>query len=150
MKIIMMALLLTCTSLVWGQNLNSFSGDYTLDFSVSACNANARVLIDHANVQIMNPDPRDNRGWSTTKLTLGVSSLRKLPNGNDLITKVSQNSTDIVVETIVQKMGREISYQKDIYRFRTSSVRTSLLISLGVETRGNISDYGTTCAYEKK
>jgi hypothetical protein len=71
LKIAFILTTLFLSSLSFAQGLQNYNDDYTLNFSVSACNSNARVEINGATVKIVNPDQRDNRGWATTTLTLG-------------------------------------------------------------------------------
>jgi hypothetical protein len=133
----------------FGQNLTSYNGDYKLNFSVSACNANARVEVHGPSVKITNQDFRDNRGWSTQTLTAGSKSW-SLAAGITQTAKVSFVGSQIVVETTTIRGGYESAYVKDTYDFSEKNGRKSLMISLSVATRGNVAGWGTTCGYEKQ
>ncbi len=137
------------SSVSFAQNLTSFNGDYKLNFSVSACNSNARVEISGATVKIINQDLRDNRGWSTQTLTAGSKSW-SLASGTKQTAKVSIVGSQVVVETTTVRGGSESAYVKDTYTFAEKNGRKSLMISLSVATRGNVADWGTTCGYEKQ
>jgi hypothetical protein len=148
MKLIILALGLSLSTLSLAQNITPFSGDYVLKMAISACNQNARVEIQNKNITITNPDLRDNRGWATTKLSVGETS-RTMVNGAKQIERVSIVKTQLVVESIILKSGKEVAYEKDLYSFSDANGKKSLSISLSVVTRGNVSGYGTTCIYEK-
>jgi hypothetical protein len=142
--------LLFISSLSWAQNIQDFNGDYTLNFAVSACNPNARVEINNQKIKIINQDPRDNRGWSTTELKMGESTY-VLANGNKIVTTVKLNKTEVVVSKSIQNnRGKETAFEKDLYTFSNKNGKKSLTISLAVEVKGNLAGWPTTCGYEKK
>lgn len=150
MKALFGLTLILVSSFSWAQKLQDFSGDYTLNFSISACNSNARVEISGSTISIINQDPRDNRGWSTTKLKVGQSS-RLLDGGNKIVTTVKNEKNEISVSKSIQNSrGKEIAFEKDLYTFTEKNNKKSLMISLAVESRGNLAGWGTTCGYEKK
>lgn len=130
------------------QALNSFNGDYKLSFSVSACNPTARVEISPAQINIINQDLKDNRGWSTLNLAVGEKTSTQT-NGTSRVTKVSVQDTRVVRETSIREGRREIGYKKDEFEFTDKNGKKGLMIRLEIETRGNVSGYGTTCGYEK-
>jgi hypothetical protein len=148
-KLLMFAMALTLSSVSFAQSMQNFSGDYTLNFSVSACNPNARVEVSGSTVTIVNQDQRDNRGWSTTKLTVGTTKYSPAA-GFEQVVKVSLKGSEYTVETVSKRGGSEVGYVKDLYTFSDKNGRKALNISLAVATRGNVSGWGTTCGYEKK
>lgn len=143
MKTLLFILGLTLSSVSFAQALPEYSGDYKLKLALSACNPVARVDIEGNKVSIVNPDLRDNRGWSTVALVAGEKK-----SGNQ-IRRVTIKNTVINSEVITYRNGVEAGYTKDTYAFEKKINEKSLKISLSVETRGNVSGYGTTCIYEK-
>jgi len=138
------------TTASWAQKLQDFNGDYTLNFSVSACNPNARVEISSSSISIINQDLRDNRGWSTAKLKIGESTYT-LANKNKIVTTVKLEKTQVIVSKSIQNTrGKEVAFEKDLYTFADKNGKKSLTISLATEVRGNLAGWGTTCGYEKK
>ena len=149
MKSLISLFVLTLSSASFAQGLQNFNGDYKLNFSISACNPNARVEVSGTKIKIINQDLRDNRGWSTVTLTPGLKSSAPVP-GITQTSKVSVAGTVVSVETTTRRGGSESSYVKDTYTFSEKNGRKSLMISLAVSTRGNVSGYGTSCGYEKQ
>ena len=149
MKTVLILATLMLSGLCNAQNLTSYNGDYKLNFSVSACNTNARVEASGPTVKIINQDPRDNRGWSTQALTVGSKDYSRA-QGIKQTTKVSVVGTQVVVEATTVRNGSETAYVKDTYTFSEKNGRKSLMISLSVATRGNVAGWGTTCGYEKQ
>lgn len=143
MKTLISLLGLTLTSLSFAQGLPEYSGDYKLKLALSACNPIARVDIQGNTVSIVNPDLRDNRGWSTVALIPGEKR-----SGTQL-RRVTITNTKINSEVFTYRNGSESGYTKDTYTFEKKINQKTLNISLSVETRGNVSGYGTTCIYEK-
>lgn len=149
MKLIVTLLALSLSSLSLAQGLSPFVGDYTLKSAVlGACNTNARVEATGTLIKIINPDPRDNRGWATTQLTPGVTQSRLTPHVNNEV-RTSVVGRTVMVETKTIRNGSESAFVKDTYRFEDKNGKKSLTISPSTETRGNVSGYGSICVYEK-
>lgn len=134
---------LTLSSLSFAQTLPEYSGDYKLKLALSACNPVARVTVNGNSVSIVNPDLRDNRGWSTVSLIPGEK------RSGTVLRRVTIVDTKINSEVFTYRNGAESGYTKDTYTFDKKINEQNLKISLSVETRGNVSGYGTTCIYEK-
>jgi hypothetical protein len=148
MKTLFMIFCLQLSAISWAA-LQDFNGDYTLTYAVDACNHNARVSIGPSSISIVNPDPRDNRGWSTTQLKLGQTKY-SIGGGSNQVVKTSIVGSQVVVETTTVRNGSEQAYNKDVFTFSLKNNVKTLQVSLSVATRGNVSGWGTSCTYEKK
>ncbi len=150
MKLPVVILGLSLSSLSIAQSFVPYAGDYTLKSAViGVCNSNAKVEAQGAVVKITNPDPRDNRGWSTVKLTPGLTRSAPTPYIQKVV-KTAISGKTISVETTTLREGSEVGYVKDTFSFEDRNGRKSLAISPSTETRGNVSSYGAVCLYEKK
>lgn len=147
MKILMSSILCVLSTSSFAQGLKDFNGDYALNYNMGQCNATARVEITSNTVNIVNPDPRDNRGWGTTTLTKGEK--KSTISGTNQTIKTTFNASEVVVEKTYKRNG-STSYQKDVYTFTEKNGKKELLIAEAVEVKGNLSGWGAYCRYEKK
>lgn len=130
------------------QSFSAFSGDYVLTESMGACNSNARVEVG-SSLNIINQDPRDNKGWSSIKIVPGTTSFSPAA-GFKVMTKVSVAGLKVSVERTTLRGGSFAGSSKDVFEFTNTNGRKGLRISLDDETKGNVSAWNIVCKYEKR
>lgn len=146
-----MKTILTMTLLLlsaWGhaQGLSPYAGDYILKSAlIGVCNSNARVETLVAGLSVVNPDQRDNRGWSSIKLIPGEKSFTLSADAKTVV-RISFKGSTAHVERTTLRFGSEVAYSRDQYAFSTKS----FVFHGEIETRGNTSGWGSICSYEKK